>query len=114
MPHATQRWIGIGLAGAGLAGIGVGAAFGAVALAKLSESNDGPCNSENRCTAGGLALRRESSDAATGSTIGFAVGAAALAAGVVVYLTAPRDGEAITLAPAVGTGGAGAVVAGRF
>jgi hypothetical protein len=48
------------------------------------------------------------------STIGFAAGAAALAAGIGIYLSAPRDGEGVTLAPTLSAGGVGALLQGRF
>ena len=111
--HATQRRIGIGLAGAGVAGIGVGAVFGVLALSRLSQSNHGPCDPSDHCTFSGLELRQRSADAAVVSTVSFAAGATLLAAGVTVYLTAPHD-RTLALAPAVTAGGAGAVFEGRF
>ncbi len=112
--HATRRWLGVGIAGAGVVGIGVGAAFGAMALSKLSRSNDGPCGPDDHCTADGLALRHQSATAATGSTVGFVAGATLVAAGLAVYLTTPRDGEPVTLTPVATAAGVGAVLAGRF
>ncbi len=111
--HANRRWLGVGIAGAGILGIGVGATFGVLALSKLSRSNDGPCSPTDQCTSAGLTLRRQSADAATVSTIGFAAGAAVLATGIAVYLSAPRDGE-VTLAPMLSGGSAGALIGGRF
>ena len=102
---------------AGAVGIGVGAVFGIVALSKLGQSNDGPCGANNRCNAIGLDLRRQSGEAATVSTIGFAAGAAALAGGVAIYLTAPRgprDEKGVAVTPSVGPGGAGLALVGRF
>ena len=112
--NATRRWIGIGVAGAGVVGIGIGAVFGAIALSKLSESNDGPCDTGNHCTPAGLELRHQSGSATTGATISFAAGAAALAAGIGIYLTTPHDGEMLTVTPTVTAGGGGALLAGRF
>jgi hypothetical protein len=112
--HATRRWIGLGAVAAGAVGLGLGATFGAMAITKLSQSNDGPCDASNRCSPTGLALRSESSHAATASTIGFVAGAAAVGAGLAVYFTTPRDGEGVTLAPSASASGAGAVLAGRF
>jgi hypothetical protein len=112
--RATRRWIGVGVAGAGVIGIGVGATFGVIALSKLSRSNDGPCSPDDQCSSAGLTLRRQSAEAATASTIGFAAGAAALAAGIGIYLSAPHVGEGVTLAPTLSAGGAGALLQGRF
>ena len=90
-PTAPLRpWIGGGLTALGAVGLGTGAALTAVAVSKHSQG------------------------AATGSTIAFATGAAAAAAGIVLILTAPRDGEPLTVAPAVMAGGAGAFLQGRF
>jgi hypothetical protein len=111
--HATQRHIGIGLAGAGVAGIGVSSVFGVLALSRLSQSNHGPCDASDHCTPAGLALRQSSANAATVSTVTFAAGATLLAAGVVVYLTAPRD-RTLALTPTVTAGGGGAALEGRF
>ncbi len=112
--RTTRRWIGAGVAGAGVVGIGVGATFGVIALSKLSRSNDGPCTPDDHCSPTGLALRHQSADAATASTIGFAAGAVVLAAGIAIYLSAPRDGEKVALTPMLSTDGAGALLQGRF
>jgi hypothetical protein len=114
---STRRWIGIGTMATGAVGLGVGAVFGILALSKLGQSNDGPCGANDRCNATGLDLRRQSGEAATVSTIGFAAGAAALAGGVAIYLTTPRrtrDGKGVAVTPSVGPGGAGLALAGRF
>jgi hypothetical protein len=112
--RATRRWIGAGFVGTGVIGIGVGATFGVIALSKLSRSNDGPCTPDDHCSPTGLALRHQSADAATASTIGFAAGAAFLAAGIAISLSAPRDGEKVALTPMLSADGAGALLQGRF
>lgn len=110
----AQRWIGGLIAGAGVVGLGIGTAFGALAMAKLAQSNSGPCGADDRCSEAGLSLRQDASQAATVSTIGFAAGAAALAGGVALYVSAPRHGERVALAPALWPTGGGASVVGRF
>jgi serine/threonine-protein kinase len=115
-PASTQRWVGVGVGVAGLIGVGVGAGLGISAKSKLDQSNNGPCGAGDRCTPAGLALRQDASSAATGSTVAFVIGGIAVAAGVVVYLTAPR-GDARTgwtVAPAPVAGGGGAILAGSF
>jgi hypothetical protein len=114
---ATRRWIGLGIGGAGVIGLGLGSAFGLMAKSKLNQSNDGPCNAAtNKCTQAGLSLRQDAGNAATASTIAFVAGGVALAAGIVLYVTAPRAApiSALVVAPAPLAGGGGAIVQGRF
>jgi hypothetical protein len=115
-PGGTRRWIGIGVGAAGLIGVGVGTVLGLSAKSKLDESNAGPCGAGDRCNAQGLALRHDASSAATGSTVGFVLGGIAVAAGVVLYATAPRGvaGTGWVIAPLPTVGGGGAVVMARF
>jgi hypothetical protein len=113
---ALRHWIGIGVAGAGVAGIAVGTVFGLQAKSKLDQSNAGPCDATDHCSTDGRALRQDASGAATVSTIAFAAGAVAVAAGVVIYLTAPRA-KAVTgwvLTPSPAPGGGGALLEGAF
>ena len=78
------------MGGAGVVGLGIGAAFGASTISKQNESNaDGHCDAANTCDDAGLALRSEAITAATVSTIGIIAGGAALVGGVVLVLTAP-------------------------
>ena len=115
-PGLTRRWLGAGVAGAGLIGAGVGVVFGLRASAKLDQSNEGPCDASDHCDAGGLALRQDAKNAARVATIAFAAGAVAVAAGVAIYLTAPRDahGVGLVVAPSPVPGGGGAVLEGAF
>jgi len=115
-PDWTRRWVGVGIGGAGVVGIGVGAAFGWIAKSKLDESNDGPCDATDHCSTAGRTLRHDAGSAATVSTIAFAAGGAALAAGLVIYLTAPRGpaSSGLALAPLASPGGGGGVLEGRF
>lgn len=71
--------------GIAAAGVGVGSGFGFDAANKHEQSNDGHCTG-TRCDAEGVDLRDRALASATVSTIGFAVGAAALVAGVAVFL----------------------------
>lgn len=87
-PRSTQKTIGAALAIVGLVGVGVGGVTGGLAISKQSESNEGHCEG-NRCDAEGLALRDDGLTMASISTVGFIAGAALLAGGVVLYLTAP-------------------------
>lgn len=88
---SAQRTIGVVAAGAGVVGLAVGSVFGIVAKSKNDEAlQPSNCRTPKLCTPTGLALTNDASNAATASTIAFAVGGAAVAAGAVLWLTAPR------------------------
>ena len=78
------------LVGVGAVGLGVGTALGLVAMSKLSDSNAGPCDATNHCTPAGLTLRGSAESAGNGATVAFAVGGAAVAAGILVFLVRPK------------------------
>ncbi|MGO9713096.1 MAG: tetratricopeptide repeat protein [Polyangiaceae bacterium] len=89
----TRKILGLAVGGAGVVGIGVGIARGLVAASKLSDSDaNGHCiaNTPN-CDATGAALRDDAKSAATASTVAFIVGGVAVAAGVLLYVTAPSS-----------------------
>jgi hypothetical protein len=93
----AQRTLGVVLGGAGLVGIGLGTYFGLKA-GSLDKDAGAACRPEDptKCTAAGAALGADARQAALGSTLSFALGGAALAGGVVVFLTAPRPHGATT------------------
>jgi len=115
---STRRWIGIGVGAAGVVGLGVGSVFGLLAKSKLDQSNAGPCDaSTDRCMPPGFPLRKDAEHLATASDIGFAVGGVLLAAGIVLYVTAPRPPSPTTglvLSPIPLTGGGGAALSAGF
>jgi hypothetical protein len=116
---ATRRWMGLGVGGLGVIGVGIGGALGLVAMSKRDQSNQGPsapCDGSDHCTGSGLSLRKDAQNAASEANIAFAVGGAALAAGVVLYVTAPRagSGTGVVVVPAPIAGGGGAIIRGRF
>jgi hypothetical protein len=106
----TQRPIGIGIAGLGVVGVGLGTAFGLVAKGKYNDSlaNCEPANA-NLCSPTGLSQRDSARTAGNVSSIAFGVGAAALVGGVVLWLTAPSGagrGGAVGIAVLPALGGA--------
>lgn len=114
---ATQRWIGIGVAGAGVIGVAVGVIFGLSAKGKLDDSNaDGHCQANNHCDAVGFQARNDAKDAATISTIGFIAGAALIGGGAAIYFTAPKGQPkaGLAVAPQIGAGAAGLRLSGSF
>lgn len=86
-----QRIAALVALGTGVVGLGVGSAFGLVAMAKNNEAlKPENCRTSTACTPMGLSFTQDARDAATVSTIAFAVGGAAIATAVVVWLTSPR------------------------
>jgi hypothetical protein len=105
-----RRTLAIVVGSAGLVGIAVGAFFGFDTISKNNASNSsGNCDSTNHCTKSGLNLRSEAMNSASASNVAFTLGAVVLAAGVGLYLTAPRSAspQTVGVAPAAdGRGGA--------
>lgn len=104
-PGSTQRGIGIGLGAVGIAGLGVGTAFGILAINKDHKA-DAVCG-ETTCDPGsnGYDLSNTARTFSTISTIGIAAGAALAVGGVVLYLTAPSaKNTALLVSPTVGGG----------
>jgi hypothetical protein len=91
------RVTGVAVGAAGVAGIVVGAIFGAKALSLNSDSNaEGRCKSNNDCNPEGTRLRNDARRAGNVSTFAMIAGAALTAGGVVLFTVgAPSD-------PAVG------------
>jgi hypothetical protein len=104
-PHGlrTQRILALAAGAVGLGGVVVGSIFGLQALSKHSSSQQ-ECQG-NACSPTGLQDVSDGKNAGNVSTVAFAVGGAALAGGVVLWLTAPSG------APKVGSLGVAPLVA---
>jgi serine/threonine-protein kinase len=87
-----QRGVGLGLAGVGVVGAGLGAFFGLRAISKNNEA-DTHCPSSG-CDPQGLGAADSAKSAGTISTIAFAAGAVFLAGGLVLFFTAPKSTRA--------------------
>ena len=116
---SAQRTLGLVVGGVGLVGLGIGTAFGLSASSKWSTAQN-EC-SPSSCTSYTQAVsdRDDARSAATASTIGFVVGGVALAAGAVLFFTAPKraapqTARAWVVAPSVGPGAGGLVMRGDF
>lgn len=83
--QAIAGWV---VGAVGLVGLGVGAGFGVSTLMKNGDSDDF-CNERNECVQQGVDLRDEALTSAHISTAAFAVGGAALVAGIILIVTAP-------------------------
>jgi hypothetical protein len=120
----TQRWVGIGVGAVGLAGLVVGTVFMLQSNSKASES-DRYCGQSigesdpKACNQRGIDLNDQAKTAGTISVVGFAAGGAALVGGVVLYLTAPRDGSPggayrLRVLPSVASDSAGLLLRGSW
>jgi hypothetical protein len=110
----TERFIAIGLGGAGILGVGIGSFFGLRSIAKHSDY-------EQLCTAGACApaagpIHDDAVAAGNASTVAFVLGGALIAGGAVLWFIAPRPSSTagLGIAPSIGSSGAGAVVAGGW
>jgi hypothetical protein len=105
--------IGIAVGAVGIAGVAFGAVAGLVASSTYSSAKDA-CGGGTVCPPGsdGLSKRASASDWAAASTIGFIAGGVLVGAGVVVYLTAPKDRAAVGVGPA--SQGTGLALLGTF
>ncbi len=115
----AQRVIALATGGAGLVVLGLGAVFGAEAIARRDASNQGHCDARSRCDAVGVALREDAQKAGTASTIAFSTGTAALLAAGLLLWTAPPSAAGppsrrATATAAAGPGAFSLVVGGSY
>ncbi len=119
-PGATRRWIGIGTGGAGVVSLAVSGVLVLAAKGKFNQSNaPGLCTATpDDCNAAGRPIRQDAVGLAAAATVFVVVGAVAAAAGVVLYVTAPRASptstSALFIAPTAIPGGGGALLSGSF
>jgi serine/threonine-protein kinase len=87
---ASQRTWGVVTGSVGLGAVGVGLVLGWIAKSHLDDSNaNDHCSADNRCDVTGTTDRHEALDTAMASTLTCIAGGVFLAAGVVLYATAP-------------------------
>lgn len=115
----SRTYLAIGVGAGGVAAVGVGLVFGAKANSAFADEkklcgDNLVCSQEN--FARGKQLAQDSRSSALISTVLVGVGVAAVAAGVVLYVTAPRESERATarIVPVPHQGGAGLALVGRF
>lgn len=116
----TRTFAAIGLVAGGGAVLGAGLAFGLKARSTHDEAatlcgTDLICDTDMAATRGHELVRDARSDA-TVSTVLVAAGGAAIATGVIVWLTAPRprDTHAVRIVPTAARGDVGLTLAGSF
>ncbi|MGH7329643.1 MAG: PEGA domain-containing protein, partial [Polyangiaceae bacterium] len=107
----AQRYVGVGVGAVGVVGIGLGAVFGILASSKKSDAAK-DCNADlSACNDTGVQSMDSARSRATISTVGFIAGGALLAAGVVLFVTAPKGAEPKTVGIGVTPNGNGASLA---
>jgi hypothetical protein len=116
---STQRTVGLVVAGVGVIGVGVGVVFGLKAKSQNDDTYSGHCNANGVCDAAGLQGRVDALNSATVSTIGFVAGGIAVAAGAIIYFTAPSVGlskrsAGLALAPTFTPSGGGVALRGAW
>lgn len=111
-PHSSfHKPLAYALGGAGLLGLAVGSYFGAKAISENNEA-DSACPND-RCDDQGFAHHESAQRAATASNVLVFGGLALVAAGVVVYVTRPRDDQ-VRVSVSAGPGIAQLSVRGGF
>jgi hypothetical protein len=98
-PEDTNRGSGMRIAGlttlgVGAAGVIVGAIFGGLAIGKKNEAAPNCTSDFSRCTTTGKASVDDALTFGTVSTIGFIAGGVLAAAGLTIFLLAPKSKEA--------------------
>lgn len=119
-----QRVAGLVVGAVGLAGVGVGIGLGVKTIGDWSTAQD-HCDDGDpaRCDADGVAAGEDAKTAGIASTVGFAVGGAAMATGLIVFFTAGRgksdadaatDTAVVVPVPVVGRDELGLMLQGSF
>lgn len=120
-PQHRRRYLAYGLAGGGLAAIGTSLILGAMASSRWSDAQT-HCHGK-LCDPTGVDLAGSAGTLGNVSTGAFLVGTAALAAGVILYLTSPSvsterppgaTATALRIAPDVGGARVGLLIQGGF
>jgi hypothetical protein len=112
-PLGARRIFALAAAGVGAVALGLGTYWAVRAKGDLDDSNsDGHCHG-NACDAYGVDARADAGSQASLATIGYVAGGVAVAAGAVLWLTAPRASVHVALAPG-GVRDPGLVVMGSF
>ena len=105
---------GIVAGGAGVVGLGLGVAYTAMAASKWSQAKT-DCGAGCGPTLVAQSEKSEASNEATIATVAVTAGAVALAAGIVLVLTAPSGhGREIRVVPTVGPTSSGLLLRGTF
>jgi hypothetical protein len=114
----TRKSLGLAMGGAGVVGLGIGAAFGWLASSAWTSAKSACGGNPSACAdePSGSFHRATAVTDGTGATVAFVAGGALLAAGAVLFFTGHRDTATpgVSLAPTVAAGQAGLSVLGAF
>jgi hypothetical protein len=115
----TRRFIGLGVAGAGVVAMGIAGLVTLSARGDYRNAIDDHCQgATDMCDDDGISITHDAAHRANIATVVTLGGLAAVVTGLVVYFTAPRtpvaSEHALYLAPAVGAGGGTLVLGGSF
>ena len=86
----AQRWVGVGIGGAGLLGVALGGVFGSLALTKKADSKV-DCDADNVCGAQGYGDVQAARRWGNAATVAAIAGAALLGGAGVLFFTARDD-----------------------
>jgi len=110
-----RKVIALVTGGTGLVAIGVGSYFGLTARSKWSDAQSNDCHNTTVCNAAGVQLAGDAKTDGSIGTVVFGAGVALVAAGAILWLTAPSSGStALRAAPMVLGAGGGLVIGGAF
>ncbi|MFT3923679.1 MAG: tetratricopeptide repeat protein [Myxococcales bacterium] len=107
----VQRAVGVALGAAGVVGLALGGGFGIKAIMKNNDA-EADCP-HDRCTPRGIRLSDQANDAARISNGAFIAGGVLVAAGAVLFFTAPKP-RRLSLRPALSPAFAGLDLGGVF
>ena len=114
-PGKQRRLAGLIVGGAGVLGLGIAGFITLDARSSYNDALDAHCmGQKDMCSDEGVQLTNDArgrGNIATGVTI---LGLAAIAGGVVLYVTAPKTERSTYIAPTAGRDGAGVVIGGSF
>ena len=121
-PGKTRRYLGIGVGSAGVVAVGVASVITLSARSKYKDALADHCmGSTSGCNATGFKLTHDARSKANVATVVTLVGVAAIAGGVILYLTAPDAAAAnpekpvaLYVSPTIDSTGGGFVVGGSF
>lgn len=120
-----KNWLGLGLGGVGVVGLGLFTYFGLESQSKYRKSDAG-CDANDECSPNALATRQDAYDAGVRANVSLAVGAGGLIAGAVLLLldvdSKPQSAKSQSpggvtqwnAAPVVGNNTYGAAIRGAF
>jgi hypothetical protein len=117
-PSNTRKIVGIGATGAGVIALGVSGYLALDARSKYNDALSTHCSgAKNMCDDEGIKLTADSRSRANTATVIAVVGAVFVTAGVVLWVTAPKqesNAHALYVAPSIGRDGGGIVFGGGF